>query len=184
MGTGKTTVGKELAKKRQWQFVDLDDLIEFREKRTVADIFAKNGEPYFRRVEKRVLKDVAKEKGFVVACGGGIVIDSENISLMKETGRVICLQATPEVILARTCGQAHRPLLNVESPKERIELLLKMRAPYYAQADCMVDTSTIPVEKVVENIHRITGAPTSKAGGSLCKSHKITGRKVKQKKRK
>ena len=156
MGTGKTTVGKELARLKKWQFVDLDDLIEFREKMPIADIFAKQGEPYFRRVEKRVLKDVVKEKGFVVACGGGVVIDEENIRVMKETGKIICLAASPEVILQRTRGYTHRPLLNIENPKERIELLLKMRAPYYAKADCMIDTSKMSVEEVMKWAVKVT----------------------------
>ena len=93
MGTGKTAVGKELAKKKKLQFVDLDELIELREKRVISDIFAKNGEPYFRKAEKRVLKEVSKEKKFMVACGGGIVLDKGNIKIMKETGIIICLTA-------------------------------------------------------------------------------------------
>lgn len=154
MGTGKTTVGKELAKKKKWRFVDLDELIELRERRTISEIFAKEGEPYFRRKEKEVLREVAKEKKFVVACGGGIVIDKDNIKLMKETGIMICLSATPEVILKRTSGYTHRPLLNVPNPKKQIELLLKLRAPYYAQADKIIDTSKLSVKEVVERILR------------------------------
>jgi shikimate kinase len=156
MGTGKTAVGKELARKKKWQFVDLDDLIALREKRTISEIFAKDGEPYFRRREKQVLKEVAKEKKFVVACGGGIVIDKDNIRLMKETGKMICLSATPEVILKRTSGYKHRPLLNVTEPKKQIELLLKLRAPYYAQADKIIDTSKISVKEVVDRIIKFT----------------------------
>lgn len=155
MGTGKTAAGKELARKKKWQFVDLDDLIELRERRAISDIFAKEGEPYFRRVEKQVLKEVAKEKEFVVACGGGIVIDPENIKTMRETGIIICLTATPEVILKRTSGYAHRPLLNVKDPKKQIELLLKLRAPYYAQADEAIDTSKISAKEVVDKILKI-----------------------------
>lgn len=156
MATGKTAVGKELAGKKKWQFVDLDGLIELREKRTIADIFSQEGEPYFRRVESRVLKEVAGEKKFVVACGGGIVINKENIKLMKETGILICLTAAPEVILRRTGGSSHRPLLNVSSPKKQIELLLKLRAPYYAQADKTIDTSKLSVKEVVAKIIKIT----------------------------
>jgi len=155
MGSGKTAVGRELAKKKKWQFVDLDDLIELREKRRIADIFAQDGEPYFRRVEKLVLKEVAKEKQFVVACGGGIVIDPENIKVMRDSGIIICLTAKPEVILERTSGYAHRPLLNVKDPKKQIELLLKLRAPYYAQADKTIDTSEISIKEVVARILKI-----------------------------
>jgi shikimate kinase len=155
MGTGKTAAGKELAQKKKWRFVDLDELIELKEKRSIPDIFSCDGEPYFRRIEKRVLKEVAAEKKFVVACGGGIVLDKDNIRIMKETGIIICLTANLEVILKRTSGCLHRPLLNVARPKEQIELLLKLRAPYYAQADITIDTSKICVKEVVDRILKI-----------------------------
>jgi shikimate kinase len=152
MGTGKTTIGRELAKKKKWQFVDLDELIQLKEKRLIADIFAKDKEPYFRRIEKQVLKSVAREKNIVFACGGGIVIDKENIRIMKNTGKIICLVASPEVILKRTSGYGHRPLLNTPDPKKQIELLLKLRAPYYALADETIDTSKLSVAQVVKKI--------------------------------
>ncbi len=156
MGTGKTAVGRELAKKKKWQFLDLDELIELREKKTIPDIFAKYGEPYFRRLEKKVLKEVAAQKNFVVACGGGIVMDEKNIRIMKDSGVMICLTATPEEILKRTSGLRHRPLLNVENPKERIAFLLKLRAPFYAQADKTIDTSKSCVKDAVAKILKIT----------------------------
>ncbi|MCX5697965.1 MAG: shikimate kinase [Candidatus Omnitrophica bacterium] len=154
MGTGKTAIGRELAKKKKWQFVDLDELIELREKKLVKDIFAKQGEAYFRRIEKQALKDMAKEKKFVVSCGGGIVLDKDNIDTMKKTGKIFCLKSTPEVILKRTSGLSHRPLLNVPNPKEKIEFLLKLRAPYYALADICIDTSKSSVTQVAEKISK------------------------------
>lgn len=157
MATGKTAVGKELARKKKWRFIDLDDLIELREKRAIADIFAKEGEPYFRKVEKQVLKEVSKEKKFVVATGGGAVINGDNVKVMKDTGAIICLSASAEVVLKRSAGCAHRPLLNVTEPKKQIELLLKLRAPYYARADRMIDTSKLTVEQVVNKIIKRTG---------------------------
>jgi len=159
MGTGKTCVGMELAKKKKFRFVDLDELIQLREKRTIPDIFAKYGEAYFRRIEKQVLKEVALESGFVVSTGGGIVINKDNIKLMKETGAMICLTARVEVILKRISGSAHRPLLNVSEPKKKIDLLLKMRAPYYAQAQTCIDTSELTVRQVVQKIIMLVGKP-------------------------
>ncbi len=152
MGTGKSSVGKELAKNKKWQFIDLDELIELKEKRTILEIFAKNGEPYFRRLEKRVLKEVSEDKNFVVACGGGIVLDKDNIKTMKEAGIIICLAASPEAILERTSSYLHRPLLNVNNPRKQIELLLKLRSPYYAQADKTIDTSKLSIKETVEKI--------------------------------
>jgi shikimate kinase len=149
MGTGKTVVGRELAKRKKWQFVDLDELIELKEKRTICDIFAKSGEPYFRRIEHKVLKEVSREKKFVVACGGGIVINKYNIAIMKKTGILICLTAKPGVILKRISGQTHRPLLRVADQKKQIELLLKLRAPYYALSDKTIDTSDLTTKEAV-----------------------------------
>ena len=155
MGTGKSVVGKELANKNKRQFIDLDELIELKEKRRICDIFAKDGEPYFRRIEKKILKEVSREKKFIVACGGGIVIDKENIQLMKKTGLIICLTATPEVIFKRVSGYKHRPKLNVVQPKKQIEFLLKLRSSYYAQADKTINTSGISVKEVVDRIFKL-----------------------------
>lgn len=189
MGTGKTSVGRELAKIKKRQFIDLDDLIELREKRAISDIFSQEGEPYFRRVEKRTLKEVSSQDNFIVACGGGIVIDKENIKIMKGTGTIVCLAATPEAILKRTSGYLHRPLLNVKDPKKQIELLLKFRAPYYAQADKTIDTTKLPIEQVVDKIIKVTRSErkpprkgqssATRRGGpaEICGGHKVTRRK-------
>lgn len=155
MGTGKTAVGRELAKKKRLHFVDLDDLIELKEGRSIPDIFSKKGEAYFRRLEKKVLREVSVENKFVVSCGGGIVCDEENIRIMKETGTVICLKATPAVILKRIKGSSLRPLLNVNNPKERIEFLLKLRSPYYAKAHKFINTSRLSVPEVVREALRL-----------------------------
>lgn len=156
MGTGKTSVGRELAKKNKLHFIDMDELIELKEKRCIADIFARNGEPYFRRLENRVLKEVAQEDNFVVGCGGGIVLKEDNIKIMKKTGLIICLSAKCQTILKRVSGSTQRPLLNVGAPKERIELLLKLRSPYYGLADKTIDTSKLSVKEVVDKIIKIT----------------------------
>jgi len=174
MGTGKSTVGQALASVIGWQFIDLDNLIELRQKRSIADIFAKEGESYFRALETHVLKEVAQEKKFVVGCGGGIVLKPENWALMRRTGQIICLQASSDVIVQRTEGFTHRPLLNAPDSRQRIEFLLKMRAPYYAQADMSVDTSKLTVSQVVsfikqkisftDDIPRSTQAKTKRRG--------------------
>ncbi len=155
MGTGKTTVGRLLAAQKKWNFIDLDELIELKEQRRIVDIFAKEGEPYFRKIEKKFLKQVSTQKKFVVACGGGIVLDKDNIKLMKKTGVLICLGANCEEILKRVSSSNHRPILDVAKPKERIELLLKMRAPYYMQADKTIDTSHLTIKQVAAKIAKL-----------------------------
>jgi shikimate kinase len=152
MGTGKTAVGKELAKSLKFKFVDIDDLIVRKEKRAINDIFNQSGEPYFRKVEKERLKEITSQKNQVVSCGGGIVIDQDNIALMKQAGRLISLTARPEVIFERTKKGVHRPLLNVADPLNRITELLRARKPYYERADASIDTSDLSVRQVAENI--------------------------------
>jgi shikimate kinase len=155
MGTGKTSVGRQLAKKKKWNFVDLDELIELQQQRRVVDIFAKEGEAYFRKIEKKALKQVSGQDKFIVAGGGGVVLDPDNIKLMKKTGVLICLCANCQTILKRVSGSTQRPILNVEKPRERIELLLKMRAPYYMQADKSIDTSRLSISQVVAKIIKL-----------------------------
>lgn len=152
MGTGKSVVGKELARQKKMHFVDLDELIEEKEKREIVEIFAQDGEAYFRKLEKQLLNEISRKENYVVSCGGGIVIDPENIRIMKTSGIIICLSATPEVILKRTQKFRHRPLLNVVNPKEKIASLLAARTPYYGQADKTIDTSKISSKEVIKGI--------------------------------
>lgn len=155
MGTGKSAVGKELANRLGLEFIDLDILIEKRENLKINEIFNKKGEPYFRKKEKELLEDKSQNKNLVVSCGGGVVLDKQNIENMKKTGTMICLVSRTEIILERTNGYNHRPLLNTPDAKTRIEELLKLRAPYYAQADYTIDTSDLTIEEVLENILNI-----------------------------
>lgn len=152
MGTGKTVVGKALARRLKMKFVDMDGLIEEREKMRIPDIFAKKGEPYFRSVEKQLAKELSERSGLVIAAGGGAVIDEENVKNLKSSGPMICLTATVDKILERTKGHTHRPLLNVGDPKEKIAELLAKRAEYYARADHRIDTTGLSVDEIVDKI--------------------------------
>ncbi len=152
MGTGKTVVGREVARQLNQRFVDLDLLIEERQKRKIRQIFAKDGEAHFRKLEKQALLEVSQAGDLVVSCGGGIVLDKQNIQVMKDMGVMICLACQPEVILQRTQGYKHRPLLNVDDPTKAIKELLEVRAPFYAQADYTIDTSNLAVSAVVSKL--------------------------------
>ena len=156
MGTGKTVVAKGLAKRLKMKFADLDDLIEERESKKISQIFAESGEPYFRQVEKEIVREVSQQKNRVIASGGGVVLDEENIQNLKRNGIMICLSAKPEAILERTKGYLHRPLLNTEDPKAKIEELLKFRAPFYAKANYTIDTSELTIEEVIEKVIEIS----------------------------
>lgn len=155
MGTGKTAAGRLLAKELQMKYISTDEIIEDRERRSINEIFKKSGEQYFRKAEKEVVEKVAQLNRFIIDAGGGVVLDKENIHSLKKNAKVVCLAATPEVILERTKRYHHRPLLNMEDPKAKIEELLNSRAAFYAQADFTVDTTNLTVEQVVEEIKKI-----------------------------
>ena len=143
MGTGKTVVGRRLSKLLEREFLESDDMIEKKEGVSIKEIFEKKGEPYFRKLEKDVVREASKKKGVIISLGGGAVIDSENLANLKKNGVLICLQASPEVILKRTKNLKTRPLLNVPDPK---------RAPYYKKVDHSINTDDLSVEEVAESI--------------------------------
>lgn len=155
MGTGKTAVGKLLAEKLQRKFIETDELIEKKTSMSIADIFSKQGEAYFRMLEKQVLQEVAFQKNLVVSCGGGIVIDQDNINLLKKTGILICLQADAETIYERTKKHSHRPLLNVSNPLQKIKGLLNKRKQFYAKARFSVNTVGFKPEEISTKILEI-----------------------------
>jgi len=152
MGTGKTFVGKKLASRRAMKYVSMDDEIEKKEARSISEIFSKDGEPYFRKVEKEVAKELSGRDNLVIDAGGGVVLDEENISNLKANGKVICLNAEPAVIFKRTKKHKHRPLLNVSDPERKIKELLEHRARHYKMADIQIDTSHGDVDRVVNEI--------------------------------
>lgn len=152
MGTGKTVVGRRLAEKLGRRFLELDEIIEKKEGLSIREIFAKKGEAYFRKVEKGVVKEAVEKEDVVISAGGGAIVDEENFQSLKKNGIIICLEASPEVILKRTRGLAARPLLNVPDPKKKIEELLKKREPYYKKADFCIETDNLNVEEVVEKV--------------------------------
>lgn len=152
MGTGKSVTGKLLAKKLNMDFAELDEMIEIREKMPIKDIFDKKGEPYFRQVEKEVVKVVSLKNNVVVSTGGGAIMDEDNLKNLKNSGVIICLKASPETILKRTKGLKTRPLLNVTDPEKKIEELLKKREGCYNKADFSIETDNLSIDEIVQRI--------------------------------
>jgi shikimate kinase len=152
MATGKTTVGKRLAQRLDLEFMDLDDLIEERAGLSIKEIFARHGEPGFRKMESEALAAISPGRPRVLATGGGVVLDTVNRHALRKLGLVIHLRARPEVILRRAENERHRPLLETGDRAERIVRLLAERAPLYAMADVEVDTSGMSIEEIVEMI--------------------------------
>ena len=155
MGTGKTTIATKLANALNMRYLSTDDLIEKREKRTINEIFTKEGEDYFRDLESGIVRELSGMDSLVIDTGGGVVIRDENMANLKSTGIVICLTADEEAIMKRTKKYKHRPLLNVEDPKLKIRMLLAKRAPFYAKADHCIDTGKLTIRQVVEKIMEI-----------------------------
>ena len=152
MGTGKTEVSKILAQRLKKQRLCLDDMIEWKEGKPISKIFDEDGEEYFRKVESEMVASVSKDKGFVIDAGGGTIINPANLKRLKETGVIFCLEADADTILKRTKGYAHRPLLNTDNPKLKIEQLLKARRPYYEKSDYIIDTASISPDEAADKI--------------------------------
>lgn len=152
MGTGKTTVGKMLADRLDMEFSDMDDLIEDRTGRKISEIFATDGESFFRCVEREVVADLAGERGRVIGAGGGVVLDSRNIEDFSRTGLVVCLSAAPEAILERVEKESHRPLLEEGDKMKRITALLEKRKPLYDTIPAQIETTGLSAEQVAGKI--------------------------------
>jgi len=152
MGTGKSTIGKRIAARLSRKFIDTDTLVEHKSGKPIAALFLERGEPYFRTLEREAIDQACSEKGIVVATGGGALVNEENVRKLKASGTVICLTATPEIILSRVQGNTDRPLLQSDDPLEKIRMLLAARAGAYAKADLTIDTSCLNIEEIVEKI--------------------------------
>ncbi|MCX7820243.1 MAG: shikimate kinase [Brevinematales bacterium] len=152
-GSGKTTLGKILAKELHREFVDIDRLIEEKEREKISQIFNKKGEEYFRKIESLILKEISVKDNQVVSTGGGIVISEENRKIIKETGITIYLTTDIETTHKRIQFDKNRPQLTDKSPLEEIKFLIEKRRPYYEElADYTIDTSKNNIEQCVKNI--------------------------------
>jgi shikimate kinase len=149
MAAGKTTVARALARRLGWNAEDVDELIEARDRRTVADIFARQGEPYFRALEREILQLLLPLRHTVVATGGGTFVDPENRAAMMRDGLSIWLDVPFEEVLTRLPVDGRRPLA---ADKAQMERLFWARQLAYAQAHLRVDARGMHAEAVVERI--------------------------------
>lgn len=152
MGAGKSSVGRLLARRLGRRFVDLDCLIEQAAGLSIPEIFARYGEAGFRAREKAAVARAARLHNAVIATGGGVVLDPDNIRMLQRSGVLVWLTAKPETILERTSRNAGRPLLRCDDPGSRIRQLLTEREPLYQVADYTVDTNLATPQQVVEQI--------------------------------
>ena len=148
MGTGKSTVGKLVAQKLGRPFADTDEEIVRQAKQTIPEIFAQKGEATFRQMERRVCRFLAAQRGYVIATGGGMLVDEGNREVMFASGVVICLQASPEVIRQRVqADNTERPLL-----KGDWQVLLEKRRTAYETIPYQIDTSDLTPEQIAEKV--------------------------------
>lgn len=158
MGTGKSTVGRLLAKRLAFTFLDLDELIEKEAGMPVKEIFSAHGEDRFRELESEAIKRLssgALGDRLVVSTGGGAVIKQENRSYLKSWGRIICLTASNEEILKRVGNRPERPLLFGPDREEKMAKLLAERREAYGDCDLEIDTTELKPEEVVATIQRL-----------------------------
>jgi len=148
MGAGKSTVAAELGRRIGWPTEDIDSRIESRERRSVAAIFAKDGEPYFRDVERQVVRDLLPQRNVIVAAGGGTFADPENRAAMLSDGAVVWLDLPLDEVVKRVPADGRRPLA---ADLVQLEQLYVRRRLSYQQAHVRVDASR-PVDEVVERL--------------------------------
>jgi shikimate kinase len=152
MGSGKTSVGRKLARKVRAEFVDVDERIERAAGKRIRDIFSAEGEPAFREREKAALREALSVPGRVVATGGGAFLDEGNRALLSVYAPVVYLEARAETLLARLPGKSDRPLLRGDDRGRIVRDLLARRLPGYRKADHTVVTDGLTVEEVADRV--------------------------------
>lgn len=156
MGTGKSTIARQLSKQLDKPFFEMDEMIVQKEGMEISDIFKEKGEDYFRNVETTLLKNLLQKERGILSCGGGIVLRDENIQAMKNHGTVILLTATPETILKRVKHNQSRPVLNGKKNINDITKLMKEReSRYQMAADITISTDDKSLSQICEEITTI-----------------------------
>jgi shikimate kinase len=152
MGAGKTSVGRLVAEQLHFHYLDTDDMIQSRTSRTIADIFEKDGEPAFRKLEEQVVAELAACQRTIISTGGGLPVNPQNLASLKTHALTVCLWASPEKIWERVRNQTHRPLLCGPNPRLKIAELLAAREPFYRQADVLINTDLRSAREVAQQV--------------------------------
>lgn len=152
MGAGKSSVGRLVANTLHFTFLDTDDVIEARAGKSIADIFAQQGEPAFRQLECGLVEELTHRDRTVISTGGGLPVNPANLASLKTHALVVCLWASAEKIFERVRHQTHRPLLNNPDPLGKIRSLFAAREPFYHQADVLVNTEMRSIKEVAHQV--------------------------------
>ena len=154
MGSGKTAIGRRLAQRLGYHFLDTDHCIEEEVGRSITDIFAQEGETYFRRLETILAGRLGKLRNHVISTGGGMVATPGNMELLLGAGTVVFLNADLEDILQRLQRDTKRPMLKGHDLRERTTRLLEARMPFYLQSHLVIPTQGKSVNRVAGDIIR------------------------------
>jgi len=155
MGSGKSTIGRELGQLLGYPLIDTDHQISQAESSTIPELFEIKGEQYFRNCETRLLNTLHEQEinHHIIATGGGLPIRTENHAILRKLGYIVWLQANPDTILDRTSRNKNRPLLQTEKPRETIETLLTQRTPIYKDiAHLAIPTSNLDIKETAHGI--------------------------------
>lgn len=156
MGAGKTTVGKKLAKRLGYFFIDTDREIEKEQGCSITEIFKYGGEECFRDLETDILQKLQTKQNLVIATGGGMVLRNENRNLMQSLGTRVYLKVELQELMRRLKKDKKRPLLQKSKPEEHILEMLQQRKSIYEEAECIIDTTDLsPHQMVTEIIRKI-----------------------------
>ena len=153
MGSGKTSIGRLVARRLRFQFVDTDQVIVERARLEIPEIFAQHGEEIFREYETAALQSLTHLRRCVISTGGGVVVKERNHTILRELGLVVCLTASEETIFERVSRNNRRPLLQTENPRATVAQMLAVRRPLYEKAaECTVDSSALSHEQAAESV--------------------------------
>ena len=155
MGVGKSTVGKKLAKKLKLKFIDIDQIIEKKEKRTIKEIFENKGEGYFRKIEKRISLEELKKSNAVIALGGGAFMDSSIRKEAKNLSVSFWLDLGLRPLLIRLKNVKKRPLLDQDSLEESVNKIYSQRKKIYNKSNFKIKCNLMSVDQIVDKIVRL-----------------------------
>ncbi len=162
MGVGKSTIGKRLAKKLKLKFIDIDQLIETREKSTIKEIFENKSENYFRKIEKKIIVEELKKNNLVVALGGGAFINASIRRKIKDTCTSFWLDLKVDILLNRLKNTTKRPLLDKDQLEKSVNKIYSERKKIYNESNFRIKCNSMNKNEIVEKIIKLYENPGNK----------------------
>ena len=154
-GSGKTAIGRAVARELNRPFIDFDTEIEHRQRASVQEIFVRYGEARFRELEQELTRELVTCKGTIMSAGGGWVTNRESVALLRPTGRIVYLRAAPETLVARLAtARVRRPLLEGPDPLDTLTKMYEARRLLYEEADCIIETEVFDRKQLIEQVRR------------------------------